>query len=98
MSELASCRRCGGRVTPKTKHTCLDIERTGYAHRRGERETETRQTKLFVDAVGWQKCDAHGEYNPHAAWSALEIEEMIINEGYIDCPYCMVEIGGVFQP
>lgn len=68
-----------------------------YVHRRGERRSEKRQTKLFADAVGWQKCNAHGEYNPHAYYSALDIESMMIEDGYIDCPFCLIEIVGSFD-
>ena len=69
-----------------------------YVHRRGDRRSEKRQTKLFADAVGWQKCNVHGEYNPYAYYTESDIEDMMLQDGCIDCPFCMVEIGGVFQP
>ena len=68
-----------------------------YVHRRGERRSEKIQIRLFADAIGWQKCNAHGEYNPHAYYNDYEIECMMLEDGYILCPFCLVEIAGVYS-
>ena len=49
---------------------------------------ENQQTKLFVDAIGWQECDYHGGFNPHAFYDERDIEQMMLEWGIIDCPYC----------
>lgn len=62
---------------------------------------EKKQASLFTDAVGWQKCECnpeHGEYNPHAYYELYDLEQMMLDDGYISCPFCLVEIAGVFSP
>ncbi len=69
-----------------------------YVHRRGSRKSERVQMKLFADAIGEQDCNAHGKFTPRRYWSDLEIESMMTEQGWIDCPDCLIEIAGVHQP
>ncbi len=55
---------------------------------------EKMQTLLFADAVGWQECFTHGGYDPHAYYQLFDLEQMMVEDGYISCPICDVEIGG----
>ncbi len=39
-------------------------------------------------------CPEHGEFCPNAYWTDTEIENMLVENGRIDCPLCMDEISG----
>lgn len=60
---------------------------------------DKKQTYLFADAVGWQECEAnpeeHGGFDPHAYHELFELEQMMLDDGYISCPMCLVEIAGI---
>ena len=66
-----------------------------YIHRRGERRSERIQTRLFADAIGDQDCNVHGKFDPHFYYSDLEIESMMVEQGYIDCMRCLWEMVGI---
>lgn len=41
------------------------------------------------------ECKLHGEWNWACFYDDDEIIEMIDEQGFIDCPYCLAEIVGI---
>lgn len=39
-------------------------------------------------------CELHGDWCPNAYYTEGEIDEMLREQGRVDCPYCLMEIVG----
>jgi predicted amidohydrolase len=42
-------------------------------------------------------CGYHGDYNPRAYYDDEEIVEMLVEQGWIDCPICLAGIVGITE-
>lgn len=40
-------------------------------------------------------CEVHGWFDAAAYYTENEIEKMLVEQGYIDCPMCLAEIVGI---
>ena len=45
-----------------------------------------------IEIPTWLECKIHEGYDPRAYYTDFEIENMLIEQGFIDCPMCLSEI------
>jgi len=54
-----------------------------------------REVSLFTcDEDVMMTCELHGEWAPKAFYTDREISADLMRQGYISCPYCLMEIVG----
>lgn len=48
-----------------------------------------------IEMPEYLDCPTHGAYSWQCFYEEREIVEMLDEQGFIDCPYCMAEIVGI---